>query len=120
MSPFRRCAEATCGALVPLGTGSRCPTHQAAAQAKRREYDRVRNATDPCRIYGTAEWRAFRAQVLAAHPQCVDCGAGATDVDHLVTVREAPERALDPTNVQARCHRHHSARTSREHSWNRR
>ena len=120
MSPYRICASPTCRALVREGTGSRCPRHEAAAQAARRAYDRARG-TDPFRMfYSTPEWRIFRALVLAAHPQCVNCGAVATDVDHLGTVREAPERALDPTNVQARCHRHHSACTSREHSWNRR
>jgi 5-methylcytosine-specific restriction endonuclease McrA len=93
-------------------------THQAVADAQRRAYDRVRS-TDPFRIYTTPEWRAFRSLVLAAHPHCVDCGALATDVDHLIPVREAPDRALDPSNVVSRCHPHHSARTSREHSWNR-
>jgi 5-methylcytosine-specific restriction protein A len=119
MSPFRRCAHPTCPALVPDGTGSRCPTHQAAAAAERRAADRRRNATDPFRIYGTPEWRTFRASVLAARPWCVDCGAVATDVDHLVPVREAPARAFDASNVVPRCHPDHSRRTSREHSWNR-
>jgi 5-methylcytosine-specific restriction protein A len=118
MSPFRKCQHPTCGALVREGTGSRCPTHQAAAEAKRREYDRARS-TDAFRIYSTPEWRAFRTQILAQRPACVDCGGAATDLDHLVPVREAPGRALDPTNVTPRCHRDHSRRTSREHSWNR-
>ena len=118
MSPFRRCAHPTCPVLVADGTGSRCSTHQAAANAQRRAYDRARS-TDPFRIYSTPEWRAFRAGVLAAHPLCIDCGAPASDVDHLVPVRDAPGRALDPTNVIPRCHRDHSRRTSREHSWNR-
>ena len=118
MSPLRRCAHPTCGGLVADGAGSRCPTHQAAADAQRREYDRVRSR-DPLRIYSFREWRAFREAVLVARPFCVDCGAPATDVDHLIPVREAPERALDPSNVAPRCHRDHSRRTSREHSWNR-
>ena len=118
MSPFRICAYPTCRALVREGTGSRCPTHQAAVDAQRRASDRARSM-DSFRIYSTPEWRSFRALVLAAHPRCVDCGALATDVDHLIPVREAPDRALDPSNVVSRCHPHHSARPSREHSWNR-
>jgi 5-methylcytosine-specific restriction enzyme A len=118
MSPFRRCAHPTCRALVRDGTGSRCPIHQAAAVAQRRQYEQTRSR-DPFRIYSTPEWQAFRLHVLAARPFCMDCGAPATDVDHLIPVREAPERALDPTNVAPRCHRDHSRRTSREHSWNR-
>jgi 5-methylcytosine-specific restriction enzyme A len=118
MSPFRKCQHPSCGALVRDGTGARCPTHQAAADAQRRAYDRAR-AASPFRIYSTPEWRAFRAQILAERPACIDCGRRATDVDHLTPVREAPDRALDPSNVVSRCHPHHSARTSREHSWNR-
>lgn len=118
MSPFRKCQHPTCGALVRDGTGSRCPTHRAAAEAQRREYDRVRNR-DPLRLYSTPAWRAFRQAVLAARPFCVDCGNLAQDVDHIVPIREAPERAFDPTNCAPRCHPHHSARTSRGHSWNR-
>lgn len=119
MSPFRRCQHPTCRALVREGTGARCPTHQAAAEAQRRAFDRGRS-TDPLRsVYSSPAWRELRQAVLTAHPFCVDCGGLAEDVDHLVPIREAPERAFDPTNVAPRCHRHHSARTSREHSWNR-
>ena len=118
MSPFRRCAYPTCPVLVSEGTGSRCPTHQAAAGAQRRAYDRARS-TDPFRIYSSPEWRTFRAQILAQRPTCADCGGVATDLDHLIPVREAPARALDPSNVVPRCHRDHARRTSREHSWNR-
>jgi 5-methylcytosine-specific restriction enzyme A len=115
MSPFRRCAHPTCPALVADGTGSRCPTHQAAAGAQRRAYDRARS-TDPFRIYRTPAWRAFRQAVLVARPLCVDCGAPAKDVDHLIPVRERPDLALAAHNVAPRCHRDHSRRTSREHS----
>lgn len=118
MSPLRKCQHPTYGALVRDGTGSRCPVHQAAADAERRAYDRARS-TDPFRIYSTPAWRAFRQAVFTARPFCVDCGAPAQDVDHVVPIREAPERAFDPTNVAPRCHRDHSRRTSREHSWNR-
>lgn len=112
MSPFRRCRVPTCHTLVPLGMSPWCPPHTAAVAERRRQ-------ARPDPFYLTTAWRRFRAEILAAHPWCVDCGARATDVDHLATVREAPDRALDPANVAPRCHRHHSARTSREHSWNR-
>jgi 5-methylcytosine-specific restriction protein A len=117
--PFRRCAHPTCSALVRKGMGRWCPSHAAAQIAKAREYEQ-RRARDPFRqFYQTEAWRTFRREIMAARPACVDCGRPATDVDHLETVRQAPERALDPSNVAQRCHRHHSARTSREHSWNR-
>ena len=119
MSPFRRCAHPTCRALVRDGTGSRCPRHQAAADAQRRAYDRARS-TDPLRIYSTPEWRAFRAR--SARRAAVVCGLrrpgggrGSSDAG----ARGARARAR-PENVVPRCHRDHSRRTSREHSWNRR
>lgn len=118
MSPFRKCSHPTCGALVADGTGSRCPTHQAAAEAHRRAFDRARSR-DPLRIYSLPAWRERRQAVLTAHPFRVDCGGLAEDVDHVVSIREAPALALDPTNLVPRCHADHSRRTSRAHSWNR-
>ena len=66
-------------------------------------------------FYRSAEWRAFRARILR-HRQGVcavpGCPRRATHVDHLDPVRTAPSRALDPLNVQALCHAHHSAKTA--------
>jgi 5-methylcytosine-specific restriction enzyme A len=119
MSPFRRCAHPTCAALVREGTGARCPRHEAAAIAARQAYDQRRSSNPLHALYQTAEWRAFRLRVLAARPACVDCGAAATDVDHVIPVRERPDLAFVDSNVMPRCHQDHSRRTSREHSWNR-
>jgi 5-methylcytosine-specific restriction enzyme A len=117
--PYRACAHPTCSALVRTGAGAWCPRHGTARLAKARAYEQQR-AQDPARqFYSSPAWRAFRRAILAARPACVDCGGRATDLDHLVPVREAPERALDPMNVAPRGHRHHSARTARLHSWNR-
>jgi 5-methylcytosine-specific restriction enzyme A len=117
--PFRRCAHPTCSALVREGACAWCPPHAAAQAAKTRRYEKQR-ARDPFRqFYQTRAWQVLRKTVLAVRPWCVDCGRPATDVDHLEPLREAPSRALDPMNVAPRCHRHHSARTARLHSWNR-
>lgn len=100
------------------------PVHRAPGwrswSDRRIEFDAKRGSADS-RGYD-AEWRKFRARIIKAHPFCGEPGCGSTDrlnVDHIVTVRDAPHRRLDPTNVQVLCHKHHSARTSREHSWNR-
>jgi 5-methylcytosine-specific restriction endonuclease McrA len=95
------------------GIGQKSPEARKEAfeasrpRAHRRGYDGV--------------WRALRARFLAMHPWCSEegCDAAATDVDHVVSVREAPERRLDWNNLRPLCHSHHSARTSRDHSWNR-
>jgi 5-methylcytosine-specific restriction protein A len=112
MSPFRRCRVPTCTELVPLGLSPWCPPHAAAVAQRRRQ-------ARPDPFYRTAEWRRLRTAILTARPLCVDCGARATDLDHLLTLRARPDLALSPSNVAPRCHACHSRRTSREHSWNR-
>jgi 5-methylcytosine-specific restriction endonuclease McrA len=39
-------------------------------------------------VYSTHQWRGRRRTYLRAHPTCVDCGAEATEPDHV------PPRAL--------------------------
>lgn len=52
---------------------------------------------------------------LRRHPHCAACGVTATDVDHVVSVREAPGRRLDETNLRSLCHACHSRRTVADH-----
>jgi 5-methylcytosine-specific restriction endonuclease McrA len=67
-----------------------------------------------------AAWRKVREQFIAAHPWCCEpgCGKPAKDVDHIVSIRERPDLRLHWSNLRSFCHPHHSARTSREQSWN--
>lgn len=63
--------------------------------------------------YNTAQWQRLRRLVLANSPLCVFCErlgltTRATDVDHIVPVRQAPRRAFDRTNLQPLCKRCHS------------
>jgi len=47
--------------------------------------------------------------------QCVKCGAvGRLEVDHIIAVREAPERSFDLENLQTLCPSCHSAKTKLE------
>lgn len=57
------------------------------------------------------DWQRVRKRHLAQHPTCVRCGAPGLDVDHITTVRAAPHRRLDPTNLQTLCHSCHSRLT---------
>jgi 5-methylcytosine-specific restriction endonuclease McrA len=63
-------------------------------------------------------WYAFRERILAERGSaCVECGS--TDrphLDHIESVREAPHRRLDPTNVRVLCHPCHARRTLRDQS----
>ena len=69
------------------------------------------------RGYG-ARWQHFRKKFLAAHPDCEDCGAPATDVDHVPSRRELNRRGVPNPDadqyLHARCHPHHSKKTALE------
>ena len=65
-------------------------------------------------------WRKVRALVLAANPLCADpygvhAAAGVPvvgrDVDHVVKLQDAPERAYDLSNLQVLCSFCHSKKT---------
>ena len=62
------------------------------------------------RVYRDPLWRHLRAVVLArARNQCERCGASGVrlDVDHVVPIAQAPERAFDRANLRALCQRCH-------------
>ena|SRR5215203_5802716 len=64
------------------------------------------------RFYSSKAWRKLRAQQIYAHPLCARCGARGEDVDHIESIRRAPKRALDPTNLRVLCHACHGRVTA--------
>lgn len=64
-----------------------------------------------------AKWRELRARVLIAQPCCLECGAKATEVDHIVALSDGGTN--EPRNLRALCHRCHSARTARDQAFGR-
>lgn len=85
------------------------------------EYDRARGSA-ASRGYGS-DWRKVRALFLDANPLCIECEKegrveAATQVDHVISIRQRPDLRLDESNLRALCASHHSARTSKEQSWN--
>jgi 5-methylcytosine-specific restriction endonuclease McrA len=110
-SPFTRAPMPSRPAIHrPVGA-------DATARAKARR-DREREQLRP----GSAErgyddeWRVARKLHLMANPACVvpGCTRPATDVDHVVSIADAPDRRLDPTNFRSMCHQHHAQRTARD------
>ena len=90
----------TCG--IPT-TRTRCPEH---TRAKYRE----RQATRPLfevQLYASADWRRLADAVVEAADRCHWCGTSRLVVpltaDHVLTVRNRPDLALEPGNVVAAC-----------------
>lgn len=64
-----------------------------------------------------AEWAELRTRILKHRRVCerTDCGSSyRLNVHHVVSVKKAPERRLDPSNLQVLCHRCHSRLTALE------
>jgi 5-methylcytosine-specific restriction endonuclease McrA len=54
-----------------------------------------------------------RRAVLAASPYCAVCPELASEVDHIVALRDGGD-PYDTANCQPLCHAHHAAKTARE------
>ena len=71
------------------------------------------------RFYSKKPWKQLRRSHLAANPTCAECERKgrfreATLVDHIIPRADAPERELDPTNLQSLCVLCHDAKTAKE------
>ncbi|WP_394016143.1 HNH endonuclease [Roseixanthobacter pseudopolyaromaticivorans] len=93
-----------CGRYV-VPAAQRCP----CARRRRAASDAARPS--PAARGYDSEWQAARARHLASHPDCVACGQRATLVDHVVSIRRAPQRRLDPTNFNSMCASCHGRKT---------
>lgn len=106
------CAEPGCPRAAVRG--GRCEEHAQVAEARRAarlaEVDRLRGSAAE-RGYDR-HWRVIRAAYLKRHPRCAVCGAVATDVDHITP--RAVGGGDEWANLQALCHRCHSAKTMRQ------
>lgn len=89
-----------CGRRLPKEV--MCPCQQA----RKREADKAYDAGRPSasRRGYDAEWRTLRKAYLAepGHQLCA-CGAPATLVGHIVSIRQAPGRRLDRSNWKPSC-----------------
>ena len=62
---------------------------------------------------------SMRRVFLSAHPLCRPCAANgftvaAAEIDHIVPVKQAPDRFLDASNWQPICRPCHEAKTATE------
>lgn len=105
LPPPRVCA---CGSeVLPYGVKCSCAIERKAQADKarpspaKRGYDKI--------------WMMLRKAFLLAYPDCSTpgCGKPATDVDHIKSVREAPQLRLVWSNLRPFCHACHSRHTAR-------
>jgi len=108
------CTVAGCRNLVR--GGGKCGVCRKRASARKLERDSARPNSHQ-RGYDAA-WKNLRTEVLRAQPWCCvrGCTRRSEQVDHVISVRNAPDRRLDPLNLRAMCASHHSARTATEQS----
>ena len=106
---MKTCAEPGCPSLVPKGT-ARCPTHTRAK-------DRALKArtAEQRRLYLWPRWGGLRRTVLREQPWCSTpgCRRMATEVDHIVPIREGGAQ-WDRANLQGLCTPCHSSKTAKE------
>lgn len=95
---LRPCTYPGCRALVR--GASRCDAHPY-----------VRAAREPDPFLSTGRWRGLRAVYLKRHPLCV-CGKPATHVDHILSRKQAPDLALEWSNLQGLCVSCHTRKTN--------
>ena len=95
----------------------RVPWHRSRAERERYRKAALDQHRDGAAARGyDADWQRLRALYLKRYPLCSQpgCYRVATDVDHLLSVRQHPDLRLTWSNLRSFCHSHHSARTARE------
>ncbi|MCP4426911.1 MAG: HNH endonuclease [Chloroflexi bacterium] len=75
----------------------------------RRQRTRDRRPSAAARGYDR-EWRRIRAAFLTRYKWCSVCGEPATEVDHIIPLRDGGTHRRD--NLQSMCKSHHSQKTS--------
>jgi 5-methylcytosine-specific restriction protein A len=62
-------------------------------------------------VYATHRWKQLSRMVRRQRPVCEVCGNDlATQVHHIVPLRQAPQLAYEPTNLQSLCNACHAAK----------
>lgn len=93
--------------VVPYGQSCSCAMERKAAADKARPSSSARGYD--------STWRKVAKAFRLAFPTCCTegCGKATTDVDHVKSIREAPQLRLDWSNLRAFCHGCHSRHTAR-------
>jgi len=71
---------------------------------------------DRQKFYQSKEWSQLRSYILSQNPLCVKCKEEniimpATEIDHIIPLKIAPQLRLDVNNLSSLCKPHHSQKT---------
>jgi len=70
-------------------------------------------------FYRTKEWKALRLYMLSVTPWCEECikkgiTKPATDVHHIIDIKDDPSKVVDVSNLECLCHSCHSSHTMKQ------
>lgn len=106
VKPLKPCKKRGCPELV---TGRFCAQHEPPPAPDTRHESAAKRGYD-------SKWRKLRLMKLRRDPICqirhLCRGAIATEVDHIVPIKRAPEKRLDMANLQSACKACHSWKTN--------
>lgn len=114
--PGKECSEPGCSKVVEGGE-TRCEEHEKNPSYRGNEaYDHYHRDEESRKFYNSTRWRKARAKKLKEDPLCERCleegrTIVADVVDHIVPIKVAPSRKLDPTNFQSLCHKCHNQKS---------
>ena len=109
LKQLRPCSTPGCPVLHR--NRGRCDVHQEQNERERQAWIDQNRPTAAVRGYDQ-EWQKMRRMWLVVNPNCIECGAKATDVDHINSLAEYPELKYAPSNLRGLCHPCHSRRTA--------
>lgn len=108
--PKTPCAEPRCSAFAEVR--GRCKAH-ATERNRETHTPRHRHTPATSRVYSSKRWRVLRLRTLRRYPLCAECGALATEVDHVTPIEEGGQ-PWAPANLQSLCATCHGRKTAGE------
>lgn len=103
-----------CGVLIPISK-ARCDKCAKHKDESAKIYDTNIRDKRSAKFYHSKEWRKLRdLKIEAEHGLCEECGEPATEVHHIVSIKEDWSQRLTYRNLKALCHSCHKKATKEQ------